>query len=489
MITRRLAVALILAVATSLSAAATVLGHPLGNYTVNRAVAVTLSPAGAAVRYVIDMAEIPAFATLQTIDVDADGAADYSEAGAWASRTCDAAATALELTVDDLPLALTTAGDPSLTFPPGAGGLETLRLECPLIAGWELAAGEHRLAITDTTDDGHVGWREMTVAGGSASLLTSDVPAASSSKQLTAYPIDSLAAPLDVRSATATFRMEAGSAAPVADNATLTGPRATSDDPFASLIAGELTFPVVVLALLVATGLGAAHALSPGHGKTLVAAYLIGSRGTLRQAAGLGLAVAVTHTLGVFALGAATLAAGELFLPERVIAWLSVASGGLIALLGIALVWRALRSAMGRARAGHEHGHEGGAPHSHAHPHPHQGAIATASTVSVRGLLALGLAGGMVPSASALIVLLAAVSTGRLLFGVALIMAFGVGMALILGGLAAATTTARRLNVAPRGIGSLPLAWRATALLPVASGVAVMVIGGVVTVAALGRIG
>lgn len=477
---RRFGVALAFSVAAVLALAGTALGHPLGNYTVNRAVSVTLAADAASVRYAIDMAEIPAFATQQAMDVDVDGALALNEQHDWAHATCEAARTALVATLDRRILILTPAGDPVLTFPAGAGGLDTLRLECPFAAAWTLSEGEHEITITDRTQDGHVGWREVTIATGSWTILSSDVPAISPSTQLTAYPTDSLASPPDVRSGRATFRAEGGSASVTSVAPAAGGPRSTSNDPFAALITGELTLPAAMLALLLAAGLGAFHALSPGHGKTLVAAYLIGSKGTLRQAVGLGATVAVTHTLGVFALGAATLAAGELFIPERVIGWLSVASGGLVALLGIGLVWRALRSTASRPSS---HAHD----HPHAHPHPHAGP-ATSATVSKRGLLALGLAGGMVPSASALIVLLAAVSTGRLLFGMGLIVAFGAGMAAVLAGLAAVTTMARGALVGRSVIGPSRSVRRLTGLLPVSSGLAVLAIGMVVTVAALGRI-
>jgi ABC-type nickel/cobalt efflux system permease component RcnA len=484
MTARRLAAALTMAIVASLGVATIALGHPLGNYTVNRAVAVTLAPEALAVRYVIDMAEIPAFATLLAMDAEGDGQTDPTERTAWAGPTCEAARAALDVRIDGQRLDLAADGDPRLSFPPGAGGLETLRLECPLAADWRLGAGEHRVVVSDRTDDGHVGWREVIIAADGVQALASDVPATSPSGQLTAYPADSLAAPIDVRSGTATFRVAHGVGEPAAAPASATnvGPRATSNDPFAALIAGDLTLPAVLLALLLAAGLGAVHALSPGHGKTLVAAYLIGSRGTLRQAAALGATVAITHTLGIFALGGLTLAAGELFVPERVIGWLTVASGALVAAVGLVLVWRALRR-VPYANIHHPH------PHDHEHPHSHAHADGEASTVSVRGLVALGLAGGMVPSASALIVLLAAVSTGRLLFGLGLIVAFGIGMAAVLAGLAAVTTLARSIFVGERGLGSWSATRRLTGLLPIASGVAVLVIGTVVTIAALGRIG
>jgi len=476
---RRLGVALALAVAAGLAVAGTALGHPLGNYTVNRAVAVTLAADAASIRYTIDMAEIPAFATQQAMDTNGNGSVSPNEGRNWAQATCAAVGDALVITLDGRTLILMAAEDPVLTFPAGAGGLDTLRLECPFAGAWTLPLGEHEITVADRTEDGHVGWREVTIATGGWTILSSDVPAISPSTQLTAYPTDSLASPPDVRSGAATFRADGGPGSGTQVAAPASGPRATSNDPFAALITGELTLPVALLALLLAAGLGAVHALSPGHGKTLVAAYLIGSRGTLRQAAGLGMTVAVTHTLGVFALGGLTLAAGELFIPERVIGWLSVISGGLVAALGLVLVWRALLP--GSRRAHHAHG-------EHAHPHPHSDDDVS-PTVTRRGLVALGLAGGMVPSASALIVLLAAVSTGRLLFGLGLILAFGVGMAAVLAGLAAVTSLARAALVDRRGIGPSRWTRRMTGLLPVSSGIAVLVIGMVVTVAALGRIG
>jgi ABC-type nickel/cobalt efflux system permease component RcnA len=474
----RLGAALILALLGSLAVPGAALGHPLGNFTVNRAVSVSLGTDALRVEYLVDMAEIPAFAALQAIDLDASGTTDPAEERAWADATCEVARTAVEVTVDGRPLTLAVTGAPAITFPPGVGGLETLRLECQLAAALAPTAGEHALVVVDRNEDGHVGWREVTIAADGWRLLSSTVPVSSPSVGLTAYPGDPLATPLDVRTGSATFRVDdLATATPRGSGNGNGAPRARGDDPFASLIAGELTIPAALLALLVAAGLGAVHALSPGHGKTLVAAYLVGTRGTIRQAAGLGLTVAATHTLGVFVLGAVTLAAGELFVPERAIGWLSVASGGLVALLGVGLLWRALRAANVQA---HAHSHS----HSQAHDHPR-----ALPTASVRGLLALGLAGGMVPSASALIVLLAALSTGRLVFGIGLIVAFGIGMAAVLAGLAAVATVARRVFAAPAGLGSWPTVRRLTGLLPVASGIAVVVIGGVVTVAALARIG
>jgi ABC-type nickel/cobalt efflux system permease component RcnA len=246
----------------------------------------------------------------------------------------------------------------------------------------------------------------------------------------------------------------------------------TANDPLAALIGGELSPALVALALLLAAGLGAAHALSPGHGKTLVAAYLVGSRGTVRQAVALGLTVAATHTIGVLVLG-----------------WLTVISGGVMATLGGALVWRAIRRRQWPQdeHAHHEHAHHEHPQHVHPHPHPHGHGARPALTV--RSVAVLGVAGGMVPSASALIVLLAAVTTGRLVFGLALIAAFGVGMAVILGGIAAATTVAHGW-LSDRLDGGLPrLASRIGGLVPLGAGIVVAGVGLILTVAAVARLG
>ena len=144
---------------------------------------------------------------------------------------------------------------------------------------------------------------------------------------------------------------------------------ATANDPLAALIGGELSPLLIGLALLLAAGLGAAHALSPGHGKTLVAAYLVIARDG-PPGRGLGLTVAATHTAGVLCWASWCCCGGELFLPEQLIGWLTVISGAVMAALGVALVWRAVRR---RSAVDHNHDHEHGqrarprARHAHGH--------------------------------------------------------------------------------------------------------------------------
>lgn len=467
-----------------------VAAHPLGNFTVNRAVAIVIGPSGISLDYLTDMAEIPAYAALEAMDTDHDGTASAMERGGFAAATCAAAAEGISLQVDGTSLALRLDGEPVLSFPPGAGGLETLRLVCPFSA--ELIGGgeEHRLTVADGADDGHLGWHEVVIGSdGGVRITGSNAPAESPSRLLTAYPTQSLDAPLDVRSGDASWRLAAGQQASPIDSQPLAGsPRSTANDPLAALAVGDGSLPGLLLGLLVAVGLGALHAISPGHGKTLVAAYLIGSRGTLRQAAGLGLTVAVTHTAGVFLLGLVMLVAGELLVPERVIGWLSAASGLLVVGLGIGLVIRAL--------AGGEHGHHHDGEHDHAdahthgdaHSHPHPSRPG-GTPLRARNVIALGLAGGMVPSASALIVLLVAVSTGQLVLGLTLIVAFGIGMATVLGGLAVATTWLRGSVSLGRRVSEHRWVGRLAGWLPLASGMAVAVAGAALAISAVTRLG
>ncbi|MDP9250219.1 MAG: hypothetical protein M3O78_02470 [Chloroflexota bacterium] len=474
--------AVLLALLAGIGWAGAASAHPLGNYTVNRAVIVRVGPTAVALRYVVDMAEIPAFGELQAMDTNTDGRTDAAELSAYAAAACEADRRALTVHLDRSNADVVEHGAPQLSFPAGAGGLPTLRLVCSFTVQLGAAGNSQTIEVADTTNDGHVGWHEVVIAADpGVSIAVSDVPALSRSAELTAYPLDSLQSPPDVRTGRATFRVVAGAAGNGSAREPVTPlVRSTANDPLAALVGGPLTPLPVVLGILLAAGLGAAHAVSPGHGKTLVAAYLIGSQGSRRHAATLGLTVAVTHTAGVFLLGAVTLLAGQFLVPERVIGWLTIGSGFLVVLLGAGLVLRAARGSRATHDHGHEHTHSHEDEHPHGHEHPHR-------ELRARNVIALGLAGGMVPSASALIVLLVAITTGRLLFGLVLIMAFGVGMSLILGGLAVATTMVRGAVTASGGIASYPLVRRAASAVPLVAGVAVLAAGLAVTIGALAR--
>lgn len=493
---RRLALGCLL-VGALLALAPPAAAHPLGNATVNRAVAVLIAPTEVQVTYVVDMAEIPAYAAALEIDGDRDTSASGAEQEMWSAESCNAAAAAVDVSVDDEPPVLQRAGVPVLTFPPGVGGLETLRLVCHFTAALPAAPGPHRIAVSDQTEDGRRGWREVTIAAADGiALVTSDVPSVSPSRLLTAYPNDLLAAPVDTRSGAATYRatrsaVVTGAAGVDAAGPATTGGSAAKEDPFAALLTAPRTPLAWLVAVVLAMGLGAAHALSPGHGKALIAAYVIGSRSAVGQAVGLGLSAAASHTIGVLLLGAIVLSASELLVPERVVAWLSVGSGILVVIVGGLVAARALRRR--RAGAGSDHGHAHAAAHEHGpgghrHGRDEQAHVHAGRRSPFHEVVALGLVGGAIPSTSALLVLLVAVATGRLVEGMLLIVAFGLGMAIVLGGFAAVTGLAgSRLTAATERSG-VSAARRLSGAAPLVSAGVIMAVGAVTTIGALGSL-
>jgi nickel/cobalt transporter (NicO) family protein len=453
--------------------------HPLGNFTVNRAGGIRVQPDRVLVDYVVDMAEIPAFQTRQTVDADADGEVSGAEAASWRQLQCRRVAAKVSAEVDGRPLRFAVAGS-RLAFPPGQGGLVTLRLECDLAADAAVGGGSHTLRYRDGNADGRIGWREVTAAADRTTLEAADVPARSPSARLTAYPEDLLRSPLGQDRATVRYRRGGpalrGEPGPAGGGGRPVGvDRATA--AFTALVARQqLTIGFALLAVALAAVLGAAHALAPGHGKTVMAAYLVGMRGSVRQAAVVGATVTATHTAGVLVLGA-VLGASQVLAPERVYPWLGLASGLLLAGVGATLLGRALRGARHAhphappadqpAEPGHRHGGDdhapdgpglgahGGGPADHEHPHSpghhhgpgrHHGPSSGAPTgvMRTRSLVALGFAGGLVPSPSAIVVLLGAIALGHAWFGVLLVVAYGAGMAATLTGLGLLLLRARR---------------------------------------------
>jgi ABC-type nickel/cobalt efflux system permease component RcnA len=254
----------------------------------------------------------------------------------------------------------------------------------------------------------------------------------------------------------------------------LEAPDRVADSGFTKLI-GErhLSALVILISLAAALFWGAAHALSPGHGKTIVTAYLVGRRGTPRDAAVLGLIVTVTHTIGVFALGLVTLALSQWIVPETLYPWLNAIAGVSVVAIGAAVLRARLRDWLHERahRCGHAHHHHG---HDHSHaPEPGTG---------FRGLLAVGISGGALPCPSALVVLLAAISLHRVAFGLVLIVAFSLGLALTITGIGLAAVLARSA-FARRSFDGLALR-----LLPAVSAVVIVVAGVAMTVHALPKV-
>jgi ABC-type nickel/cobalt efflux system permease component RcnA len=311
------------------------------------------------------------------------------------------------------------------------------------------------------------------------------VPSKSVSSELLAYPKDLLQSPLDVASAGLTVEPGSGDeAAPVLLPRNVleqrVGVRAVADGGFASLIARDRLSPgLVALSILIAMFWGAAHALSPGHGKSIVAAYMVVSRGTSRHAVFLGMTVTVTHTIGVFALGLVTLSLSAFIVPDQLYPWLNLVSALLIVAVGVSVLrWR-VREWRGRKAPDHHHGHEHDHHHGHGHSHDHDHDRA----LSPRRLLGIGVSGGIVPCPTALVVLLAAISLHRVGYGLVLILAFSAGLA------AAMTTIGLVAVTAKRTFERVDFNGGAIRLLPAFSAIVVLGLGLVMTARALPHLG
>lgn len=494
---RRLLAVLFAAVAlAALPAAAS--AHPLGNFTTNHYIGVTVSADAIDVDVVVDVAEIPSIEVMGRLDIDGDGTLDDAETDAGRRALCAERLPAIEVRVDSrvLELEMWAAG---LQLRPGAGGLATIRVVCEARAA-NPSDGALTLEIADGSPEA-LGWREIVVRGEGYETNPADADRDVAAR-LTSYPTDLLSQPLAERSATVVLR--AGGAAvaarPVPDAQPLDGGSATTQEPAgAAAVPGgvgadlpflpdlrSLSFGTALLGLLVAAVAGAGHALSPGHGKTVMAAYLVGSRGKARHAVLLGAAVTVSHTLGVIGLGGVVLLASDALPAERLYPILGTVSGAAVILIGAWL----LLGCLGRLRAErrHAHEHDHGHPHGHGHEHPH-GHEHEAPMPGVRGLLAIGVAGGLVPSTAALVLLLAAVAAGQPAYGLALALAFGAGMAAVLTGIGLAIVQGRQrmshrlASWATR----TPVASRVAGATPWAVAVVVLLGGVVLTGQALGQ--
>lgn len=413
------------------------LAHPLGNFTINHYSRIELWPEKARVFYVLDMAEIPTFQTKQKIDVNGDGNLDAAELDAFKAAKMGELYRNLQLSVNGRPVELRT-GSPELSFPPGQGGLSLMRLTFWMDAALPSNTSDAISAeYLDNNEPDRLGWREIVLrTGDGVNVLDSTVSSKDVSDELRSYPSDMLSSPLRQLSASFQFSMVGAPRSNVAQvqaqaPAVSAFGSARTDPQFANLITLPTLDPtVVLLALLAAVGLGALHAMEPGHGKTTAAAYLVGSRATPRHAILLGLTITATHTSSVFLLGIVTLFLSQFIVPERLLPWLGLASGLIVIAMGVRMFISRLGGASHPAGA-HTHGAFG--MHDHQDGLGHSPATMTAKKASGwRGVLTVGFAGGLVPCPAALIVLLSALGLGRLGFGIVLIVAFSAGLALVL---------------------------------------------------------
>ncbi len=462
-------------------ACATLAAHPMGNFSVNHYSRVYLRGSAVEVNYVLDLAEIPTFELLGQWQVDWKDQASLTaksrqQAAAWIGN--------LNLLEDGrrLPLRLTTV---SAAATEGAGGMPTLRIQ--IAAGAPAQPGE--ISYEDGNYPGRAGWKEI-VVGQSASDLSGG---------LTRYPADPTTAPPQDLTARISFHPVVAAPGPADGPAIITpvqtppaqpsfsqqqpaGPGAVVRGDYLSRLLGQrdIGWGLMLLGLLAAMGLGSVHALSPGHGKTIVAAYLVGSKGTLKHAGLLGFVVTFTHTFTVFLLGLGVLFFQRYVIPEKIMPVLGTISGLSIVAVGALLLYRRAQALLDGGHtheahhhhphhehahvevpelvaAGHVHGHadanghahDHGHPHdhphdhdhdhSHPHPHPHvhshgghQHSHMVEGKITLGSLIALGISGGLVPCPSALILMLSAIAFGRPGLGLLLLVGFSTGLAAVL---------------------------------------------------------
>lgn len=184
-----------------------------------------------------------------------------------------------------------------------------------------------------------------------------------------------------------------------------------------------------IIALFVALIIGGLHALTPGHGKTIVAAYLVGSKSSAKHAVLLGTIVTFTHTGTVIILTTIMLVASQYFLPQMITPYLELLSGFLIFILGIFLLVGRIKNIL-RHTHNHTNDHTHNHQHTHVHGnHSHEHAL---SEITWKSIVTLGLSGGIVPCPDAIAILLLAVSINKIFLGLSVMISFSFGLALVL---------------------------------------------------------
>lgn len=495
--------------------------HPMGNFSINHYAGIRVGRDSIEIRYIIDLAEIPTYQQVQEAGI-ATEPGDPSlprylagQAALWLKG--------LQVTVDGEPVRL-NAVSRTVIFPPGAGGLPTMKIgvvyrgPLPVSVRQEARAVALHLHYADENFAGHAGWKEIVVRGGKdVTLEAGRTFGVDRSNQLTDYPTNLLNSP--PQDLEASFSYTLAPVLPVAPAVTRVAPvlpgRAVVGQPPATAVVEEAPGPALVLApnkqatprsrftelmltpgthvslwflltaAFLAAGLGALHALEPGHGKTIVAAYLVGSRGRARHAVALGLLVTAAHTAGVYALGAVVLYASNYIIPERIYPWLSIFSGLIIAVLAAYLFLRAWTG------MGDSEDHDEAALHTHWYA-LRRGRVdasltvadgarpAAERTVPLRQLIVLGVTGGIIPCPAALVVLLSAVSLHRVGLGLFLIVAFSLGLAAVLIAIGVLMVRARHLLSRWKNDAPWMQRW-----LPLGSATAMMVAGLAIAGAAL----
>jgi high-affinity nickel-transport protein len=521
---------------------ASCLAHPMGNFSINHYSKITVGKQTIEILYLVDMAEIPTYQEIREFEITAKP--DDPSVDRYLDRQEPILKAGLSVESDGRVVRLETI-ERRVTFAEGAGGLLTMKLGFVFRGQFDFNAGIHQLSFADNNFVGRAGWKEIVVLGDGAEIVNNSAPSVDRSSELTNYSSDALNSPPQLLSAEVSFRtvgIDAGGSAPasvtgehssqmlsrtstsrksdtgqvlsgqrdrkslgevtsvhrnkvgpstggvvsgVASPLPATRAQNTPRSRFTELIStqGTLSFWFLLTAALIAAGLGALHALEPGHGKTIVAAYLVGSRGTARHAVLLGIVVTAAHTAGVFLLGAVTLYASRYIVPEQLYPWLGAISGLSVAGLGVFIFLRHWTGETG------EHSHAAGERHSHwflsmFKQNGTKGSKPIERALSLRELCVLGITGGIVPCPAALVVLLSAFALHRIGFGLFLITAFSVGLAAVLVIVGLTMVYTKRLVAARMQVGSAALRY-----LPFLSSAFMVVLGVGIMLSAIGSVG
>ena len=500
--------------------------HPLGKLSVNHFARIQPGDRGIELEYVLDLGEMPVFELTQRWRVDRSGlkAAGSAHAEEWLAN--------LQFRENGAPLAPRLRSS-EFEVADSPGDLATMRITLHV----EVPAKGGRFEFEDGNYATRSGWREIVIdPGPGAEIMRASESSADPSSKLRAIPED---APVkNDRSAWMEWRRAPGlvsqmappvivSASPTRETQMVAPPapvrhrstgKASKSDAISNILRQKtISLPVFITLLALAFWFGALHALEPGHGKTMVAAYLVGARGSPKHAALLGASVTFTHTASVFLLGIATLFISRYVMPDRISRMLGIASGISIVWIGAMLLWRRARAlrpanhhahnhahvhahthdhvhAHNHAHASHEHPHPHDHPHTQEHHHHDHGAFTHThdghthkhvpeGDISIRSLIALGASGGLVPCPSALILLLTAISLGRTGLGLILLCAFSAGLAIVLTATGMAVLYAKRL-IPERRRANHP----AVRYMPVFSAAVIVIIGAVITGVSLGWI-
>lgn len=405
--------------------------HPLGNFTINHLAKVTAAPGSLHVRYILDIAEIPTF---QIMHASGSEQWDGAVMQRWADGENGVVLSGLQLTAGGRELTLQPIVARA-SLRPGAGGLPILRWVGTFHAPLD-GTSPQQVAIVDRVyADRRIGWKDI-VAGAQSEPTN----------ELRNYPSALIGSPRRIDSA----RFTVGPAGRISQIS-----YQSDSQPQAGSLGGSWIAPTalsgmfsrsnqtplfVLLTILAAFGLGALHAIEPGHGKALLAFTLVGARATGKQALVLACSLTFAHTIGVLLLGAALFFAAD-FVSESIYPWITLLSGVAIAVIGARALAAYVRNRRGLAHE-HVHAHDGAHPHAHshdhdiehadAHGHGHSHAIPGTQPLKFSNAVWAAMSGGIAPCPAAIVVLLTALRLHHLGYGMLLIVIFSMGLAAVL---------------------------------------------------------